>query len=112
MTPSARTCRIPTLLAPAFDNSLSLGYLLVVAGAAAVFVDSAITTHDLSFSGMLLLLVTAPFGVLTIPVHVLLWDSPVAGPALMPATALAAALVNAAFLGRMVRANRRPAVGA
>ncbi|MGW4651972.1 SCO4225 family membrane protein [Kitasatospora sp. NPDC004289] len=108
MAPTARLRRIRSLLAPAFDNPLSLAYLAVVAAVAGLFVHSALTTHDLSFSGLYLLVVTAPIGILTIPAHFLLWDNPVAAPAVMLALALAAALVNASFLGHMLRANRRP----
>ncbi|KQV11927.1 SCO4225 family membrane protein [Kitasatospora sp. Root107] len=99
-----RLRRIRTQLVPAFDNPLSLAYLALVAAAAAVFVHAACTTHDISFAGMWLDLVTAPFGLLALPIPAVFWDTPVEwlGPVLSLAASVSAALVNAAFLGRLV----------
>ncbi|MEW1908409.1 hypothetical protein AB0442_08110 [Kitasatospora sp. NPDC085895] len=106
-----RPRRIPALLAPAFDNMLSRAYLVLVAAAVGLDVHATYVIHDPSFAGLWLSLATAPFGLLSMPLPAVFWDTPVEwiGPPLHFATAVTAGLVNAVHLGRMVAGNRATA---
>ncbi|WP_431682764.1 SCO4225 family membrane protein [Kitasatospora sp. KL5] len=106
-----RRHRIRTLLTPAFDNLPSRAYLVLVAAAIGVFLHAAYVTRDTSFAGMWPVLVTAPLGILALPLPALVWDTPLEwfGPVLLTAAATAAGLANAVMLGRLAGTLRRQA---
>ncbi|WP_431683741.1 SCO4225 family membrane protein [Kitasatospora sp. KL5] len=106
-----RPRRIPAPVAPAFDNMFSLAYLALVAAAVGLVVHANYVLHDPAFANLWLALATAPAGLLALPLPAVFWDTPVEwiGPPLLIATTATAALVNAAFLGRLVAGIRATA---
>ncbi|KQX83492.1 MULTISPECIES: SCO4225 family membrane protein [unclassified Streptomyces] len=111
-----RPGRTRALLAPAVDNWLARGYLVVVAAALGFFLCAAYVLPDPGFAGIWPLMATAPVGLfaflLSTPAEYssLTWLSPLIFAA---GTALAG-LFNAVLLGRLAHRLRvrdpRPAV--
>ncbi|WP_314221569.1 SCO4225 family membrane protein [Streptomyces zaehneri] len=104
------------LLAPAVDNWLARGYLVVVAAALGFFLFAAYVLPDPGFAGIWPLMATAPVSLLAVPLSApaeyssLTWLSPLVFAVV---TALAG-LFNAVLLGRLAHRLRvreaRPAV--
>jgi hypothetical protein len=111
-----RPRRARALLAPAVDNWLARGYLLVVAAALGFFLFAAYVLPDPGFAGIWPLMATAPISIVALPLSApaeyssLPWLSPL----LFAAGTSLAGLFNAVLLGRLAHRLRvrepRPAV--
>ncbi|MFF3375953.1 SCO4225 family membrane protein [Streptomyces sp. NPDC002680] len=102
-----------TLLAPAVDNWLARGYLVVVAAAVGFFLYAAYVLPDPGFAGIWPFMATAPFSVLAVLVGVVVspeWNPARAwlSPLSFSAGAVLAGLINAVLLGRIARRLRAP----
>ncbi|MFD3736106.1 SCO4225 family membrane protein [Streptomyces sp. NPDC058632] len=114
---SPRSQRTRALLAPAVDNWLARGYLVVVAASLGFFLYAAYLLPDPGFAGIWPLMTTAPLSIVALlvasPVE---WASSLAwlSPLIFSAGAALSGLLNAVLLGRLVRRLRvreaRPSV--
>ncbi|MGY0066938.1 SCO4225 family membrane protein [Streptomyces sp. QTS137] len=106
-SPGVRRTR--ALLAPAMDNWLARGYLVVVASSLGFFLVAAYLLPDPGFAGIWPLMTTAPLSIVALLVaSPAEWSSSLAwlGPLLFSVGAALSGLFNAVLLGRLARTLR------
>ncbi|MDK1473849.1 hypothetical protein QNO07_10520 [Streptomyces sp. 549] len=110
LTAHSRLRRARTLLAPAVDNWLARGYLVVVAGALGLYLGTMYLMPDPGYTAAWTILATAPFGLLAFLVSIpaeyssLIWLHPL----VFIVGAVLSGLFNAVLLGRLARTLRAP----
>lgn len=100
--------RIRALLAPAVDNWLARGYLVVVAASLGVFLWAVYLSADPGFAGIWPLMTTAPLSMIaSMPLMALAPDSDSSfawlSPLLFSAGTVLCGLFNAVLLGLLAR---------
>ncbi|MFH8463516.1 SCO4225 family membrane protein [Streptomyces sp. NPDC017991] len=98
-----------SLLAPAVDNWIARGYLVIVAASLAFFLGAAYLLPDPGFAGIWPLIATAPLSIIAFVVAIPTeWASslPWLNPLVFSAGAALSGLFNATLLGRLVHRLR------
>ncbi|WP_031010587.1 SCO4225 family membrane protein [Streptomyces sp. NRRL F-5727] len=107
-TATATPQKVRALLAPAVDNWLARGYLVVVAVALGFFVAAAFVLPDPGLAGVWPLMATAPFGILAVAVSAPFEYSSIGwlSPLVFSVGVALSGLFNAVLLGRLAHKLR------